>query len=140
MYFRIFVIIFPWKRAESPFTQGCFVPSFVEISPACVGFWRRKFLNFVNVFLLFRSYFLMEKGGALHLNFNYLDPRMFCVRFGWNLLSGSGEEDVLNFVNAFSLICYYLPLEKDGTFHLKELESHSSKDALYQVYLKLVLQ
>ena len=32
-------------------------------------FWRRRFfLNFVNVFLLFRNYLPLEKGGALHLN------------------------------------------------------------------------
>ena len=31
-------------------------------------FWRRGFLNFVNVFSLFRNYLPMEKGGALHLN------------------------------------------------------------------------
>ena len=73
---------------------------------------------------------------------------MFCGDFRKCFVSGSVEicsvalekKMFLNFVNVFSLICYYLPLEKDGTFHLKELESHSSKDALYQVYLKLVLQ
>ena len=38
MYFCYFVIIFPWKTAgssfeqtEFPFTQGCLVPSLVEI-------------------------------------------------------------------------------------------------------------
>ena len=31
-------------------------------------FWRRRFLDFVNVFSLFRNYLSLEKGGALHLN------------------------------------------------------------------------
>ena len=31
-------------------------------------FWRRRFLNFVNVFSLFRNYLPLGKGGALHLN------------------------------------------------------------------------
>ena len=31
-------------------------------------FWRRRLLNFVNVFSLFRNYLPLEKGGALHLN------------------------------------------------------------------------
>ena len=31
-------------------------------------FWKRRFLNFVNVFSLFRNYLPLEKGGALHLN------------------------------------------------------------------------
>ena len=40
MYFRNFIIIFPWKRMGPSFeqtwipcTQGCFVPSLVEIGP-----------------------------------------------------------------------------------------------------------
>ena len=35
----------------------------------------------------------------------------------------------LNFVNVFLVFRYYLPLEKGRALHLKELESHSSKDA-----------
>ena len=31
-------------------------------------FWRRRFLNFVNVFSLFRNYLPLEIGGALNLN------------------------------------------------------------------------
>ena len=31
-------------------------------------FWRRRYLNFVNVFLLFLNYFPLDKGGALQLN------------------------------------------------------------------------
>ena len=30
--------------------------------------WRRRFLNFVNVFSLFPNYLPLEKDGALHLN------------------------------------------------------------------------
>ena len=43
-----------------------------------------------------------------------------------------------NFVNVFSLFRNYLPLEKGGNLHLKKLESPSPKDALCQVWLKLV--
>ena len=31
-------------------------------------FWRRKFVNFINVFLLIRYYLPLKKGRALHLN------------------------------------------------------------------------
>ena len=56
-------------------------------------FWRRRFLNFVNVFSLFRNYLPLEKGGALHLNkFESLHPRILCAKFRWNWLSGSGED------------------------------------------------
>ena len=42
-----------------------------------------------------------------------------------------------NFFNVFSLFRNYLPLEKGGGLHLNKLESHSPKDALCQVWLKL---
>ena len=31
-------------------------------------FWKRRFLEIVNVFLQFSNYLPLEKGGALHLN------------------------------------------------------------------------
>ena len=43
----------------------------------------------------------------------------------------------LNFVNVYSLYRNFLPLEKGRALHLKKLESPSSKDALFQVWLKL---
>ena len=97
--FRYFVIISHSKRAE-PFiwtnfnlnTQGCIVPSLVEIGPVVRE--KKLFFNFVNVFSLFRNYLPLEKSGALHLNkFESRNPRMLCAKFGWNWPSGSGEED-----------------------------------------------
>ena len=41
------------------------------------------------------------------------------------------------FVDVFLLFCNYLPLEKGVAIHLYKLESHSPKDALCQVWLKL---
>ena len=49
-----------------------------------------------------------------------------------------GEEIFLNFVNVFLLFPNYLPLKKGVTLHLNKLESHSPKDAMCQVWLKLV--
>ena len=57
-------------------------------------FWRNRFLNFVNVFLLFRNYLPLEKGGPfICTKLNPHHPRMHCAKFGWNLTYGSGEED-----------------------------------------------
>ena len=57
-------------------------------------FWRKRFLNFINVFLLFRNYLLLKKGGPfIWTNLNPLHPRMLCAKFGWNWPSGSGEKD-----------------------------------------------
>ena len=71
------------NKLESPScTQGCTVGGLVKIGP---WFWRRRFLNFVNVFLLFCNYLPLEKDGALHWNkLEFPHPRMLCAKFGWN--------------------------------------------------------
>ena len=48
-----------------PFTRECFVPSWIEIGPVVL---EKIFLNFINVFSLFRNYLPLQKGGTLHLN------------------------------------------------------------------------
>ena len=63
-------------------------------------------------------------------NLNLLHLRMHCAKFGWKWPSGSGEGDLFNFVNAFSLFRHYLPLEKDRALHLNKIESPSPNDAL----------
>ena len=96
MYFCYFVIITPWKgqgpsfeQTWIPFTQRCFVPSLVEISPVVL---EKKILKKnINMFSLFCNYLLLEKGVALHLNLLY--PRIHCAKFGWNWPSDSWEDD-----------------------------------------------
>ena len=65
----------------SPFTQRYIVPSLVENSQ---WFWRRQFLNFVNVFSLFHYNLPLEEQVALHLKkkLNPLHPRMLYTKFG----------------------------------------------------------
>ena len=54
-------------------------------------FWRRRFLNFFNVLLL---YLYCLPLGKEHLNnLNPFHPWILCAKFGWNWPSGSGEED-----------------------------------------------
>ena len=81
-------------------------------------FWRNRFLNFVNVFLLFRNYLPLEKGGPfICTKLNPHHPRMHCAKFGWNLTYGSGEEDFLILSMYFdSLFGNYLSLVKGGPF------------------------
>ena len=94
-------------------------------------FWRRGFLNVLNVFYLFRYYLTLEKGRALQwTNLSTYHARMF-VR---NLVEIGC---FLNFVNVFSLFSNYLPLEKSEAFHLNKIESTPSNDDMCQVWLKL---
>ena len=73
MYFRYFLIISPWKygealnlnKLESSSPKDALCQVWLKLVQ---WFWRRRFFNFVNVFSLFRNYFPLEKGGALHLN------------------------------------------------------------------------
>ena len=85
------------------------MPNLVEICPVVL---EKIFLNFVNVFLLFRNDIPLEKSGDLHLveissmlshlekgedlhlnKLNPLHPRMVCSEFGRNWPSGSWEDD-----------------------------------------------
>ena len=85
MYFCYFLIISPWKRAGPsfeqtwiPFIQGFFVPSLVE-NCFSTWFWRRRFFNFVNVFLLFRNYLPLNKCGTLLNKFEAPSPKVLCT-------------------------------------------------------------
>ena len=63
MYFRYFVIVFPWKRVW-PFIWSNLNPLHPRTPQ---WFLTGRFLNFVNVFSLFRNYLPLEKGVAIHL-------------------------------------------------------------------------
>ena len=76
---------------------------------------------------------LERVGSFIWITLNPLYPRMLCTEFGWNWPRVSGKEDFLNFVNVFSLIFNYLPLEKDRALHLNKFESHIPKNAMCQV-------
>ena len=79
------------NKFESPLTKDTLCQVLLKFAQ---WFWRRILLNFVNVFLLFRNYFHLEKGGSLRLKkFESPHPRMFCAKFGWNWPSDSWEED-----------------------------------------------
>ena len=71
-------------------------------------------------------------------NLNPLLSRLLCAKFGWNWHSGSREEYFKFHQCILAIFGYYLPFEKAGALHLKKIESPSPKDALCQVWLKLV--
>ena len=88
--------------------------------------------------MLFHNYLPLEKGVPLHLN-TWIPFTQGCfvpsmVEIGPLVL----KRRFLKFVNVFSLYCNYLPLEEGKVLQLKNLESHSPKDTLCQVLLKLV--
>ena len=53
------------NKLESPSTNDALCQVWLKLDQ---WFWRRRCFNFVNVFVLFRNYLPLKKGGALHLN------------------------------------------------------------------------
>ena len=106
---------FIWKKIESLSFKDAFCQVRLKLAQ---WFWRRRFFNFVNIFSLFRNYLPLEKGRALHLkkNLNPLHPRMLCAKFGWNWLSGSGEEDFLISSMYFHYFVIISPWKRPGPF------------------------
>ena len=71
-------------------------------------------------------------------NLNPHHPRMLCAKIGWNWEGGLAKKIFWNFFNLFSLFRNYPPLKNDEALKLNKLEFPWSKNALYQVWLKLV--
>ena len=100
-------------------------------------FWRRRFLNFLNVSLPFRNYLPLEKDVVLNLNkLESLLPKDALCQVWLKLAHGSWEEN-FKISSMYLLFRNYLPLEEGVALHLNKLESTSPKDALCQVWLKL---
>ena len=103
-------------------------------------FLRRRLLNFIYVFSLLRSCIISSLKRAyafIGINLNPLDSRMLCANFYSNWPSDFWEEGSKNFVNVFSVFCYYLPLKRGMALHLKKAECPSTKNTLCQFWLKL---
>ena len=107
MYFCYFVIIsfckwswsFIWRNLN-PIHPRVICAKFD--GKVAQWFWKRRFLNFINIILIFCYYFNefllfhyslpLEKVVELYsTNLNPLHPKMFCANFGRNWPSGSGE-------------------------------------------------
>ena len=76
-----------FEQTWIPFTQGCFVPILVEISPAVLLILSMYFCYLVIISPLKRT------GSFIWKNLSPHHPRMLCVKFCWNWPSGSGGED-----------------------------------------------
>ena len=131
MYFCNFVIISSWKGCGPSFksnlfhfSQGCFVPSMVEIGPVVLDKKIFKFRQCIDAISKLSSF---GKGQT------WIPTSQGCW---FKLAQWFLERRFFKIVNAFSQFPNYLPLEKGGDLHLNKLESPSTKNALCQVWLK----
>ena len=98
------------NKLESPSLKDALCQVWLKLAH---WFWRRRFLNFVNVFLLFRYYLPLEKGGALHLNKGeFLSPNDALCQVWLKLALWFWRRRFLKFCQLFSLFLNYFPLEK----------------------------
>ena len=117
-------------------TQRWFVPSLVVIGSVVLE--KNFFLNFVNVFSIFRHFLPLEKGGALHLNkLEYPSPKDALCQVWLKFAQWFWRRRILNFVKVFSLFRNYVPIGNGWGPSLNKLEFSTPKDAPCQVWLKL---
>ena len=96
------------------------------------------FLIILHIFLSFCYYPPWGRVWAfICKNLNSIYHRVLCAMFGSNEPSGSGE-DFFNIFNRNLLFCNYLLLQEGVALNLDKLEFPPAKDALCQVWLKLV--
>ena len=117
------------NKLESPSLKDTLCQIWLKLAQL---FWRRRVLNFINVFSLFRNYISLWKRAVPFIwkNLNPLHPGILCAKFGWNWPSGSGEQNFLISSMYFHYFVLISPLKKGGAHHLNKLESPSPKDAL----------
>ena len=87
-------VVFYWKKTFISLTQGCFVPSLVEIGPVVLE-------SYLNIFSLVHNYLPLTKGGDLHLS--KLESNALC-QFWFKLAQWFRRGNFLKFVNEFSLL------------------------------------
>ena len=116
------------------FTQGCFVPSFVEIGSVVL---EKKVFKFHQCISLFCNYLPLKRGRALHLNkLEFPSPKNAFWQVWLKLAQWFSRRRFLKVVNLFLLFPNYLPFGKGVAVHLNKLESPSPRDTLCQVWLK----
>ena len=112
-----------FEQTWIPITQGCFVPTLVEIGPVVLSKVRQ---------CIFAIWLLspLRKGQGHSFEQTWLPITQGCFVPVWLKLALWFLRIFLKFVNVFTLFRYYLPLENGGSQHLNKLEYQSPKDVL----------
>ena len=79
------------NKLESPPPKDALCQVWLKLAQK---FWRRRFLKFVNFFLLFRYYLPFEKDGNFIWTIWVLTPKNTLCQVWLKLASGSGGEDI----------------------------------------------
>ena len=108
------LLVLHLNKLESPSPKDALSLVWLKLAQ---WFWRSRFLNFLNAFLLFHHYLPLEKGVALHLtNFHQFHPTMLRAKFGWNWPVVLEKKFLKNFINVLLLLSP-LGKERGGLFY-----------------------
>ena len=101
------------SKLKSPSSKDAFCQVWLKLAQ---WFWRRRFVNFVKVFSLFRNYFPLEKGRALYLK--KLESPLPKDAFSqvWFILVQWFWRFFFNFVNVFCYIVVISLWKRAGPF------------------------
>ena len=122
MYFSLFRNYLPLEKGgalhlnklESPSPKDALCQVWLKITQ---WFWRRIFFMSSMYFHYFVIISPWKRAGPfIWRNLNPLHPRMLCAKFGWNWLSGSGEEDFLVSSMYFHYFVIISPWRRTGPF------------------------
>ena len=99
---------------ESPLQKDALCQIWLKLA---LWFWRKRFL----ISSMYFCYLIIispwkRVGPTIWTNLNPLYPRMLCAKFGWNWLSGSGEEDFLISSMYFHYFVIISPWKRVGPF------------------------
>ena len=109
-----FLLFLHLKKLEFPSSKNDLCWDWLKLTH---WFWRRRFLDFVNVFSLFRNYLPLENGRALQLNkLEYPSPKDALCQVWSKLAKWLLRKRFFNFVNVFLLFRIYLPWNMVGPF------------------------
>ena len=128
-----------------PITQGCFVPSLVEIGPVVLEKKIFQFCHYIFCNLsICQCYFVIispwKRAGPFILNkLEFPSAKDALCQVWLKLTQWIWRRIFLNFIIVFSLFRNYLPLENDVALHFNKFDFPSPKDALCRVWLKLAL-
>ena len=115
------------KKLESPSPLDALCQDCLKLAQ---WFWRRGFFKILSMYF---CYFVINPprkrvGPFIWRNLNPLHPRMLYTTFGWNWLSGSGEEDFLKFHHLyFPYFVIISPRKRVGSFIWRNLNSFHSR-------------
>ena len=104
------------NKLESPSPKDALCQVWLKLTQ---WFWRRRFLNFVNVFSQFRNYLPLEKDGVLHLNkLESPSPKDALCQVWLKLAQWFWSSSFFNSVNVFSLFISLIisPWKRAGPF------------------------